>query len=317
MRFARSLVLIPAAAACLIATTSWASSGSGHDSHDAAQPSLGVTEQSTDADVARIASSRMPALPIETYLPKAGEDARIAKASAEFVQDCMARFGFQYQPPAISQKALDSQENGANRGRRYGISDLAGAGRDGYHLPASVAPRAAVAAGRKPMSEAENRVFIGDQDPALGVRAGAAFAGQKIPSGGCAGEAQRKLKVEARQQIAEKINNTSFVRSQENPLVKAAFTRWSACMARSGYTYKTPLDPLDTIQGSSPSRAEITVAQTDVRCKDSSNLVGTWFTVESRMQRQLIAQNSKALAADSKSFGELVRRASLQLSTVH
>lgn len=91
----------------------------------------------------------------------------------------------------------------------------------------------------------------------------------------------------------------------------------TACMARSGYTYKTLLDPFGTIQGSSPTRAEIAMAQTDVRCKDSSNRVGTWFTVESRMQRQLVAQNSKALSTDSKAFGELVDRASRQLATVH
>jgi hypothetical protein len=41
--------------------------------------------------------------------------------------------------------------------------------------------------------------------------------------------------------------------------------------------------------------AEIATAKADVACKQQTNLVGIWFTVESAHQRTLIIQNTTAL----------------------
>lgn len=300
---------------CLTALTSCGVSENG--SKDRAgktdESALSLPEQPTVKDVPKVESKSMPVLPIEKYLPKVGEDARIAAASGEFIRVCMARFGYRYRLPAISQNALDSQENGANRGRRYGVSNAAYASTYGYHLPKDE-PRNAPPADIPPMSEAENKVFIGDQDPTAGVKPGDKVAGQEIPSGGCSGEAQRKLKIEPRERMAEKINNVSFARSQENKQVKKALNEWSACMARSGHAYKTPLEPLDNIKGESAGAVEVSAAQADVACKDSVNLVGTWFSIESKIQEELIARSEEILADDSKSFDALVRRASDEIA---
>ncbi|MEV5983926.1 hypothetical protein AB0L85_02790 [Streptomyces sp. NPDC052051] len=164
------------------------------------------------------------------------------------------------------------------------------------------------------MSEIENKVFIGDQDPTNGVKPGDKVNGKTIPVGGCSGEARRRLKIKPRQRMAEKINNVSFARSQENPQVKKAIQGWSACMARSGYTYKTPLEPLESNWGDSPAPAEISTAKTDVKCKNSVNLVGTWFAIESMIQEELIARNEEVLVGDSRGFDALVRRASKELA---
>ncbi|MFJ3934675.1 hypothetical protein [Streptomyces sp. NPDC090029] len=277
------------------------------------EEALAVPDQLSVKNPAVVASSDIPAFPIEKYLPKVGEDARVAAASGELIRACMARFGFQYQPPVASQETLDSEENGANRIRRYGVSSASSAASYGYHLPRSSvdglqSPEA------PPMSDAENQVFIGDQDPVSGVKPGDKVAGKEIPAGGCSGEAQRRLKIEPRQRMAEKINNVSFARSQENSQVKEAFQEWSTCMARAGHSYKTPLEPLDNLTGKSPSPVEISAAKEDVKCKDSVNLVGVWFAVESKIQEELIARNEEVLTQDSKSFDALVRRASQELA---
>ncbi|MFG2170397.1 hypothetical protein ACGFMO_03255 [Streptomyces niveus] len=278
------------------------------------EEALAVPDRLTVADPAVVAASDIPVFPIEKYLPKVGEDARITAASGELIRECMAGFGFRYEPPVLGQETLDSGENGANRARRYGVSSASSAAVNGFHLPKDGAGGPPPPPEVPPMSEAENKVFIGDQDPTNGVGPGDKVAGKEIPPGGCSGEAQRRLKIEPRQRMAEKINNVSFARSQENAQVKKALQEWSACMERAGHTYKTPLDALDRLTGETPSPAELSAAKADVKCKDSVNLVGVWFAVESEIQETLIARNEEVLAQDGTSFDALVRRASEEIA---
>ncbi|MEV0782976.1 hypothetical protein AB0I52_08310 [Streptomyces sp. NPDC050423] len=303
-----------AVGACLISLAGCGTSGDGEGAAGSSdEAALALSAQPTVNHVPKVGIQEMPAFPIEKYLPAVGEDARIAAASGEFIRVCMARFGYAYKVPEISQSTLESKENGANRVRRYGVSSATNAKINGYHLPGAGAP-AAPGAEAQPMSETENKVFIGDQDPVNGAKPGAKVDGKVIPAGGCSGEAQRKLGIKQRQRMAEKINNVSFARSQENPQVKKALKAWSECMARSGHSYRTPLEPLDDIQGQSAKPTEISAASADVVCKDSVNLAGTWFAIESSIQEELISRNEEVLVADAKMFDSLVRRASAKIA---
>ncbi|MEU5287875.1 hypothetical protein AB0G97_28285 [Streptomyces sp. NPDC020755] len=308
-----SLVRTSLVCACVVVLSGCGSSGDGGEAAASDEAALALSRQPTVKEVPKIDIKDMPPFPIEEYLPKVGEDAKINAASAGFIRSCMARFGFDYHGPDIGQSTLDSQENGANRQRRYGISSEELAVSYGYHLPRT-GPPADRGASAPVMSKSENKVFIGDQDPASGVKPGDKIAGKEIPSGGCSGEAQRKLEIKPRQRMAEKINNVSFARSQENPQVLKAFKSWSDCMAHSGYSYKTPLEPLDNLQGSSASPSEISAAKMDVACKGKVNLAGTWFAVESEIQSELISRNEEILKEDAKSFDALVRRASDEMT---
>ncbi|MEV8284516.1 hypothetical protein AB0P45_20575 [Streptomyces niveus] len=305
---------VSSALVCAVLLAGCGASDDGGGNPRSEEEALAVSDGLTVADPAVVAASDIPVFPIEKYLPKVGEDARIAAASGELIRECMAGFGFTYEPPAPSQETLDSGENGANRARRYGVSSAASAAVNGFHLPKDGLGGQQPPPGIPPMSEAENKVFIGDQDPATGVAPGDKVAGKEIPPGGCSGEAQRRLKIEPRQRMAEKINNVSFARSQENAQVKKALQEWSACMGRAGHTYKTPLDALDRLTGETPSPAELSAAKADVKCKDSVNLVGVWFAVESEIQETLIARNEEVLAQDGTSFDALVRRASEEIA---
>ncbi|MEU7292312.1 hypothetical protein AB0A76_03760 [Streptomyces exfoliatus] len=273
-----------------------------------------VSDSLTVSDPPAVDGAEIPPFPIEKYLPKVGEDSRIAAASGEIIRECMAGFQLRYQPPAISQEALDSEENGANRMRRYGVSSSTVSTVNGYHLPKGMTGDFAPAQQGSQMSETERKVFIGDKDPTVEIKPGEKVNGKEIPSGGCSGEAQRRLKFKPRQRMAEKINNMSFAQSQENKQVKKAFQDWAACMTRSGYSYKTPMEPLEKIEGSTPAATEIATANADVRCKESTNLVGIWFAIESKIQEELIARNEEALAEDGKVFDALIRRASEELA---
>jgi hypothetical protein len=97
--------------------------------------------------------------------------------------------------------------------------------------------------------------------------------------------------------------------TQSDPRILAAQRAWSACMARSGLSYKSPAQVAGRNWPSTPTPAEIATAVADVRCKTQTNLVNTWLTVEAAYQQALISQNLTSLARLQASFGALLRRA--------
>ncbi|MFJ1751600.1 hypothetical protein [Kitasatospora sp. NPDC088134] len=238
-----------------------------------------------------------PALPIEGYLQSNGDRAQVMRASKALVKNCMARFGFDYKVSAGTTSAPDG--NLANRPRRYGMTDPAFVAKYGYHLPGDVNGSPSPPA-PEPMSDAAYRVFIGDADPALAGKVPATVAGQAVPAGGCSGEAKRKLQVGDDQAPAEEINMASFHRSLSDAKVVAVFAAWSDCMKQSGYSYKSPLDPLATLTGGTLSPTEIATATADVRCKQSVDLVAVWSGVEAGIQKQMIAEKEVVLSDAKK-----------------
>ncbi len=97
--------------------------------------------------------------------------------------------------------------------------------------------------------------------------------------------------------------------TQSDPRVLLAERLWSACMARSGYTYKTPAQAQQGSWPSQPSAAEIATAVADVRCKAQTDFVNTWLAVEAAYQQALISQNLTELARLQGNFGKLLQRA--------
>jgi hypothetical protein len=59
---------------------------------------------------------------------------------------------------------------------------------------------------------------------------------------------------------------------------------------------------------------EIQVAVTDVQCKQSTNLIGVWFTVESGYERQAIQQHVEKLTEIKKRWTNAGRAAAQLLS---
>lgn len=86
-----------------------------------------------------------------------------------------------------------------------------------------------------------------------------------------------------------------------------AVSKWSECMAKAGYHYDDPVAPLvdkkwDRPVGEDgsqapPSAAEIATATADVKCKMSTDLVGTAIAVQSAYDQQYIQSHRDQLAA--------------------
>ncbi|MEU6497600.1 hypothetical protein [Streptomyces sp. NPDC046984] len=241
-----------------------------------------------------VSSTVSISLPIEDYLLKNDEHSQILYASKLLVRQCMARFGFDYAVDASWKSPMDPKGDAANMVRRYGVFDTETAARYGYHPVPGTLPAAPVST--QPMSDAETNVFLGDTPrPDSSGSVPQSYKGQKIPSHGCSGEAERKLGTGLQERLPENINDASFQQSMSTPQVTAAFHSWAACMKTHGYTFQTPLEPLRDQLPASPSAAEIQTAKTDVACKKKTNLIGTWVAIESAIQKKLIEKNQEAL----------------------
>lgn len=241
-----------------------------------------------------LSSTASVSLPIEGYLLKNEEHSQILYASKLLVRQCMARFGFDYAVDASWKSPTDPKGDAANMTRRYGVSDTETAARYGYHPAPDMMP--AAPANTQPMSDAESNVFLGDTPrPGSSGPASKSYKGQQIPSHGCSGEAERKIGKGLQERLPEEINDASFQQSMSTPQVTTVFRSWSTCMKKHGYTFQNPLEPLKDQLPASPSAAEIERAKTDVACKQTTNLIGTWVAVESAIQKELIEKNQEAL----------------------
>ncbi|HEU5353590.1 MAG TPA: hypothetical protein VFU65_03985 [Actinocrinis sp.] len=128
-------------------------------------------------------------------------------------------------------------------------------------------------------------------------------AAESAASADCATKAKKSVTahgaVYGEPDLVIAIDSESFSRSQTDPRVVAAFAAWSNCMKQSGYTYKTPNDPLHDPRWAglpAASQLEIETAQADVRCKRATDVVGIWYAVESAMQQAAISQNTEEFA---------------------
>jgi hypothetical protein len=92
--------------------------------------------------------------------------------------------------------------------------------------------------------------------------------------------------------VADAITVGMWEKSKTDPRVVAVIKLWSECMKRSGFTYASPLDAggdrPEWLRAATPSVAEIRTAVADVRCKQQTNLIGIWFTIESAYENGAI-----------------------------
>lgn len=97
--------------------------------------------------------------------------------------------------------------------------------------------------------------------------------------------------------VARQISSRSFMESLKDPKVKAVTADWSACMAKKGYSYTSPLQALSKadLRSSKPSPRELRIAAADYSCKVSTNLISMWQKVEIKIQDKEIAKHLPVL----------------------
>jgi hypothetical protein len=229
-------------------------------------------------------------LPLDDFLPSLADRARLARAGRVLLSRCMHGLGFDYVAPEPAPTAGPRTWNE----RRYGLADPAQAVR-GYWPDSRAAAARAGAAGLRGGS-----VPTAAEGDAVTGRGAPVVDGRRVPPGGCAGAAQRRLTAHdppgADQYLAQRLTSDSFFGSQQDARVRATTRGWADCMTAAGYPYAGPLDPpKDQRFSAAVTPLEIATASADVRCKRRTNLVGVWFSVESTMQRTVIGANRAAL----------------------
>lgn len=253
-------------------------------------------------------------LPIEKYLISPQENAKIESARSALMTSCMKRFGFAFKPAATDYGHKWNQTS-----HRYDPTDPALAETRGYHGPQRL-PQNAANPSRKPLSRDMAIVMGHGLDAptppgAAASPAGGKYHGITIPKGGCMGDAEAKLTagggIIQDSPAAIDINFSDYVRSMSDARLKAAFSAWSACMKKRGYSYSTPEAAVKDPAWSSPkpSERELATASADVACKRKNNVVGIWFAVESAYETRDIQANLKKMQRIRHSIDIAVRNA--------
>ncbi|WP_190194995.1 hypothetical protein [Streptomyces minutiscleroticus] len=197
---------------------------------------------------------------------------------------CMARYGLQYKATPVETPP------GQSRSRLYGITDEREASVYGYHNPE-----------RRPSGTSGKPARTPDEQAVLNGKI-SAFAGKKVPKGGCAAESSMTIlsgphKVD-NVRLADELIFSSSAKAQDDSRVQSAFKKWSVCMNDSGYSYESPvavLEDAQTFESPTPDEREINMAIADVRCKKRHNVVGVWSSVEMGYQSVAIEQNAEEL----------------------
>ncbi|MFD5200647.1 hypothetical protein ACFWM7_10945 [Streptomyces sp. NPDC058375] len=288
-RYSRYLAAPLSAATCMLLVSGCSSS-----------PDSGVDTETFDSK-----APQSWVLPIQAYLPTDQEQAQLSQAKKILVSDCMKEFGFNWTPapdlPRIGPKTLTDW--------RYGIHEMALAKERGYKPDAKEQEVYDEAVKRGAVDGAtadgpETKALNGGIDE---------VEGKKVPKDGCVGSANREIDVETLQaRTALGLANAAFLEAKEDSGVVKAFASWSACMKRSGYDYKQPLDASDDTKFQAPevSPEEVATATADITCRQKTDVAWIWFQAEAALQKSAIDAHAEELSAEGKRIDAAVRNAS-------
>jgi len=254
-------------------------------------------------------------LPSEAYKPSAAEQNVVGNAEKKLMTECMRRFGFTWSSPTSQTPPTRHAD------RLYGVADIDTAQKYGYHLP-PVNGRANNPGGHDgsrastTSSPSELLVLSGSANGLSTSGPAGTYQNKPIPVGGCAGEARRVVtgadEID-RTHLAESITVGMWQKSKSDQRVTAVVKAWSTCMAEAGYTYASPLDAgndhPEWLRADQPTPAEIQLSVADVRCKQRTNLIGVWFSVESAYETALIQRHFEELTQIKKTWATSTRAA--------
>jgi hypothetical protein len=277
--------------------------------HPPAKASAGISQSPAATPASGLTKGMV--LPLEAYEETYPESQTILQAQFDMESQCMRQYGFSY-TATVDTSATVTNYDASNMARRYGVSDLATAESDGYEVSQSGAGTPS----EPTLSQAENFVLTGSTVPGQAPRSGSTspgnYGGKQIPAGGCSGQAQREIGTLPANLLADQLDAQSLTASQGDPTVIASISKWSACMKLHGFTVASPYNAPDLSAqlGATPgSSLDRTIAIDDVQCKQSTNLVATWFQIETKLQDQYIDNNQLALQQQQTILNNTVKNA--------
>jgi hypothetical protein len=254
--------------------------------------------------ISSIASAEGVSLPLDYYRPTPQQSSTIETAREILVSNCMRRFGFS--TPVRRNIPVGPQPN-----KLWGISDEDDVATYGYHPDPKLFPPRPDESSLPVPSAAEEQVFSG-----VGPRS---YNSQTIPKGGCTGDAAIKLGFDVTvtgegnemKEFVIGLANQADDKARTDQRTLDLWSRWSACMRKSGYDYGGPWDanndPAWGAGGDVPSQHEIATATADLRCRNSMNFIGLSDAIETAYQKQIIDQNAEALATEKAKVDQRVK----------
>lgn len=141
------------------------------------------------------------------------------------------------------------------------------------------------------------------------------YRGETVPEEGCLAksvhELSEKYDYPAGVDAASRIASQSYQESLQSARVKVAFREWSGCMKKRGFSYASPIKAMGSPSFSSGqvTGVEKRTAEADVACKQQTNLLESWFGVESGIQKGLIKEEFKKLQKLGRLHEEKVKAA--------
>jgi hypothetical protein len=259
-------------------------------------------------------SGQTIALPLDSYEQVSVQEQQALSAAADLLtQRCMAAKGFVYSAaaqPGSGAANLTTIEDGG-----YGLASLTRAQVYGYKNPGG-------SNGSGPLGIVLP-AFVGQQSKhgQAWTSALLGFVPGSRPTShqpeGCLQESDLelygKLSGDPNPDPVPGIAVEAASWTQSDPRIQLEDRLWSACMAREGYTYKSPQQAQYANWPSEPTSAEIATAVADVHCKTQTNFVNTWLAVEAAYQSVLISHNLTELSRLQTNFGKLLDRADAAL----
>lgn len=226
-------------------------------------------------------------LPLDRSLLTPVEELEVIEARTTLIERCLAAHGITF-----ALEVIDPARDAA-KPRRHGLVDAGEAATYGYRDPAVFAPRSKAPAQRPPPDVVS--VITGERTGRVG--------GRDVPSGGCAGEADRTIAPDAKpgqEPVSFGLSGRGYEITRTTPPVAAAATKWSHCMAEAGFRYDNPDAAMNdpAFSAGRASAHEIAVATQDVRCKERAEWVRTWVGVERAVQDELVPQHAGDLARE-------------------
>jgi hypothetical protein len=255
-------------------------------------------------------------LPIQAYMLTPEQVDQQENLRPRLIGACLQRYGFTDKSFSRPNQPV-TNPLGNIMFRRYGVTDQAVARTDGYHLPQSFAGAATPISSRN-NSAAENLV-LGGGGAKSGPVSQSTYQGKPIPKGGCLGEVDRALGLNAgdvtsaqepQGGMVNDIKSRSYQTSLTDQRVLTVFKKWSVCMSGKGYQISDPPSSPkpDWLKAPRPGPVEIATAEADVACKKQTNVVGVWFAVESDLQNADIEKNAEALAKIKAERDSMVKK---------
>ncbi|MGI5470007.1 hypothetical protein [Streptomyces sp. CA-132043] len=219
-------------------------------------------------------------LPFDAYQLSLAEYYTVSTAQDRLIRACMGRLGHEWTAVDRPAQAVELK----NR-RRYGVIEPAVAKRFGYHAPKELLDPYQVA-----QLEEEREAALSPEAKKAALD----------PSDGCSLKAHRQLLrgTATDYRKLDTLDTKNFKDSQTAPAVKRAVRAWSTCMHDEGYDYPSPEEAVNDPRWwenatASASRQEITTARADVRCKQRTDLVRTWFAAEKNLEESTVRQHGR------------------------